>query len=423
MSVIFYLIALLLTALAVGIIAWSILRAPNTIRSNRHAKNVEVAKQRLNELQQRQNAGEISPADATQYRDEIERDLIADVGGLEGPNEVPAAGEQTGSLRWAVIAIAALIPTGAGLLYLAVGEPGGVSISPASKVASVESPPTGVQTGDESQSFEQLTKRLLSHLAVNPEDALGWNTLAQLFIAQQRFAEAAGAYRKVRELEGDSADLLVREADALAMANDGVLEGHPETLIEQALGMEPQHTSALWLAGLAAGGRGDIRTALDFWKQAEKTTNNEQMLGEIRRLIDSANQELARIDEAGPTPENSAASAAIQVKATIAPTILEQLDADDTVYLFARALNGPPMPLAVLKKQVKDLPTTVQLDDSMAMLPNLKISSFEEVFIVARVSFSGAPQAQSGDYFGRSPAVRPGTDQDIVAVTISERVP
>jgi cytochrome c-type biogenesis protein CcmH len=105
----------------------------------------------------------------------------------------------------------------------------------------------------------------------------------------------------------------------------------------------------------------------------------------------------------------------------LAPALKEKAAPDDTVFIFARAAQGPRMPLAVLRKQVRDLPATFQLDDSMAMNPALKLSSVAQVVVTARVSRSGGAMPQSGDLQGESPPVAPGAKA--VSITIDQVVP
>ncbi len=424
MSVIFYLLALLLAVLAVWLIVPVILRGSRSESSDRQQENIEVAKQRLAELEQRESTGEVEPADAAQIREEIETELYRDVHNLTDAAET-VTNSSTGATKWVAIAVSTFVPLGAGVLYFLVGEPSGVSIKPPPSVAVVQESEQGSDDvpGVDAQDLEQLTQRLMTHLATNTNDALGWSTLGQLFIAQQRYAEAAGAYKKVRELQGDSAEYLVREADARAMANDGVLQGQPEALILAALEIEPDNTGGLWLAGLAAGERGEVEAAMEYWQRAEQTTDNEQMLNQLRQLIEAGTAELARVDQSVSSKSDQTEAPVVKVQVSIESSILSEIDPDDTVFIIARAFNGPPAPLAAVKKQVKDLPISLQLDDSLAMLPNLNISSFEQVLIIARVSLSGTAQSQSGDFFGKSEPVRPGVDQTVVEIVISEQVP
>ena len=424
MSVIFYLLALLLAVLAVWLIVPVILRGSRSQSSDRRQENIEVAKQRLAELEQRESTGEVDPADAAQIREEIETELYRDVHNLTDSAET-VVNSSSGATKWVAIAVSIFVPLGAGVLYLLVGEPSGVSIKPAPGVAAVQESEqeVGEVPGDDAQDLEQLTQRLMTHLATNTDDALGWSTLGQLFIAQQRYAEAAGAYKKVRELQGDSAEFLVREADARAMANNGVLQGQPEALILAALEIEPDNTGGLWLAGLAAGERGEVEVAMDYWQRAEQTTENEEMLNQLRQLIEAGTVELARVGKSASSKDDQTAAPVIKVQVSIESSILSEIDPDDTVFIIARAFNGPPAPLAAVKKQVKDLPISLDLDDSLAMLPNLNISSFEQILVIARVSRSGTAQSQSGDFFGQSEPIRPGVDHEVVEIVISEQVP
>ncbi len=424
MSVIFFLIALSLSALAVWIVIRVILGHHVWTDADRQQQNVKVARQRLNELQQREKTGEIDSNDAAETKIEIERELLRDVQDLPVGETSAVVQGNAGISKRVAVAVVVFIPLVAGLIYLLVGRPEGIAVHTPATVSPAENTVTGGVAGlGDTQSLEQLTRQLLSHLAENPEDALGWSTLGQLYAAQEQYAEAVGAYKIVRELTGENPDFLVREAEMLAMMNNGSLQGEPESLIETALEMDPDHLGGLWLAGLAAVERRDFTAALEYMKRAEKTTDNTEMLVQLQQLIDDINDEIA--DPSAPVLEfeEQPTDVSIKVHVAIEPSILEQFDADDIVFIFARAFNGPPAPLAVLKKQVKDLPLTVSLDDSMAMLPELNISSFEQVQIVARISKSGTAQPQSGDYVGQSEPVRPTAIQDGVAVTISSRVP
>lgn len=99
----------------------------------------------------------------------------------------------------------------------------------------------------------------------------------------------------------------------------------------------------------------------------------------------------------------------IKVAVKLSPALAGKAAAGDTVFIFARAAQGPKMPLAIVRKQVKDLPITVTLDDSMAMVPDMKMSSFPQLVIGARVSKSGDAIPKSGDLEGYAPPLQPGS--------------
>ena len=426
MTVIFFLSVAVLACIAIAFIVPIVLRETTSeTRTDRRQKNIDVAKQRLEDLKRSEEAGITSTAESERIKKEIERGLLDDLDDVDTVESVDVEKGSTRVRQWTAIAAAVLIPVSAGLLYLMIGEPRVISnpeVVFAPVPEALEEP--GIEIDGQSFSFEEMTTRVLTHLAENPEDVEGWSTLSQLYVAQQMFSEAAAAYRKLRELSGDNADLLVREADAMAMANDGDLGGEPESLILAALELDPNHGSALWLAGIAAASRGDFQTAIGHWKKAETVLSNEEVLLEIERLIAGAEAELASSGQPAEVAETESekASASVSVSVSIDPSILQQVEPEHALFVFARAAAGPPMPLAVVRKQVKDSPLTVQLDDSLAMMENLQMSGFEEVMIVARISLTGTPVAQSGDYFGEIGPVRP-RDMPEVAVSISEQVP
>jgi cytochrome c-type biogenesis protein CcmH len=114
-----------------------------------------------------------------------------------------------------------------------------------------------------------------------------------------------------------------------------------------------------------------------------------------------------------------AAPNAVSGTVSLSPALVDKVAPTDTVFILARAANGPRMPLAVFRKQVRDLPLDFTLDDSMAMQPQMKLSGFAQVVVAARVSKSGSAMSQAGDYEGLSAVVKPGaTGLTIVIDTV-----
>ncbi len=422
MSVLFFLIATVLVCIAVGSLVRVILREPISQEVAREQKNIEVARQRLEELRQRIAVGEIESADVETLQEEIERGLLIDLDETNAEEGFQIHSSRDKVNRWTAVAVASVIPIVAGALYLVLGQPSVISNSPVANTQVADGGLLDNETNLEAQAFEEKTQEVMRRLAEQPDDALGWDTLARLFVAQERFAEAAGALKKFRELTGDSADVLVREANALAFANNGELRGEPESLIDRALELDPQHFGALFLAGFAVALRQDYQSALDYWHKAETLSPNEDVRSEIRRLISGAEAEIVGTSSStGDGVLTVAAGQSVRVSVSVEPAILEQVDPQDSVFIFARALQGPAVPLAVVKRQVKDLPLVIELDDNSAMVPNMTISAFDKISIVARISRSGAPQAASGDFFGETGAIEPKITSE-VAVTISEQI-
>lgn len=409
--------------LAVALLVVVILRRPSNSRTDRIQKNVQIARQRLDDLKQREISEELESDEAALQQQEIERGLLDDITHATETEKAQSNSKDSKVPQWTAVCVAISFPITAAVLYLLLGEPG-VITDPESVARQVTtSQSQDPQSSAERPSFDQMIRTLQEHLAVNTEDAQGWATLAQIYVAEQRFAEAAVAFSRVRAINGDSADVLVRQADALAMANNGNLQGEPSELIDKALTLDPQHASGLWLAGLAAAARGDFRAALDHWIGAEQNISNEESLLEIRRLIAEAKTRLEVSGElVASTVAPSVGDPSIEVSVAIEPSIRAEVNPDDAVFVFARAVDGPPVPLAAIKLQVKDLPTTVKLDDSLAMVPNMKISAFDEIMVGARISRSGTAQQSSGDFFGQTGVIHT-SDKQALELTISQQVP
>src|SRR5439155_17770994 len=123
-------------------------------------------------------------------------------------------------------------------------------------------------------------------------------------------------------------------------------------------------------------------------------------------------------------PQKSAAkpgAGAISGRVDLGAALASRVALSDTVFIFARAVDGPRMPLAVMRIPAKELPRNFSLDDSMSMAPGAKLSSAASVVIEARISKSGNAIAQSGDLFGRSAPVKPGAAG--LVITIDQVVP
>jgi len=271
--------------------------------------------------------------------------------------------------------------------------------------------------------MEQLVAGLAAKLQEEPENAEGWFMLGRSYMSMGRYPEAAAAFKRVHDLVGDEPAVMLRYADALAMAQGGKIA--PFELIQRALQIKPDDTTGLWLAGLGYEEQGQYEQAVQHWRKLEMMMQDDPAaLNEVRNLIARAEQQLGRTVTVETTPAKPAAvsSAALTVTVSLDAALQDKVSADDTVFIFARAMEGPPMPLAAVRKQVRDLPLTVTLDDSMAMMPQMKLSNFTDVTVGARISKSGAPRAQSGDLQGEISSVK--TDnKSMIQLRIDQVVP
>ncbi len=347
---------------------------------SRSKANIDIYRDQVRELDADRAAGTLADADYEAARLELESRLLEDV--------VPESAPSRGASRRLIVTLALAVPLCAAALYYAVGDP-----------RSIDAPV---------QNLEAMVERLAAHLRENPDDAAGWKLIGRAYASMNRHAEAADAYAKAAVRAPRDAQLLADLAEALAMARGRSLEGEPEKLLERALALEPDNLKALALAGTAAFGRRDYRAAVRHW---------EKMVPLVPPDSEEGRSIQASVDEAKALLSQKP----LQGRVSISNKILPQVSPDDTVFIFARAVEGPPMPLAVLRRQVRDLPFAFALDDSMAMAPGMKLSGHPRVIVAARVSKSGDPAPKPGDLQGASAPV--ANDAQGVSVVIDSVVP
>ncbi len=288
--------------------------------------------------------------------------------------------------RWTVFAVLFMLPWWLLPLYLAVGTPG--ALSPQTMPLSLE---------------EEL-QRLRARLRSNPNDLQGWLLLARGYSSLGRWKEAASSYERALKLAPNDLNLKARYAEALAAAQGG-FEGRARQLLEEVLQARPNHPYALWLAGLDALGRGEKARAVEFWRRLLAQIPPESEAAEqLRQLM--ARHGLA-VGQVHPEAE-------IKVTVRIAPALRDELPEGATLLVFARAPRGPEMPLAVVRRPLAELPTTVTLSDRQALLSQFKLSQFEQVIITARISRSGQVKPQPGDLESAAGPVRLGEAVEVV---------
>lgn len=308
------------------------------------------------------------------------------------------------------ILIAILMPLAAIFLYPKVGEPG--AMDPSRLVASSASP-----EHESGIDMEQAVAGLVAKLNADPENPDGWALLGRAYQSMGKFAESRDALKRAHELLPDSHDLTVEYAQALALASEGRrIAGEPRQMLEAVLKEDPDHQRALWLIGISDYQAGDFRAAIDAWNRLLPALPAESDIAQSVRAQIAEAQKLAGIEPTASTtlPESpapvqtptgaqeSAAPATangprLTLRVSLDPALASQVKPDSVLFVFARAESGPPMPLAIQRLAASDLPTTLVLDDSMGMIPAMKLSAFPKVVVGARISASGNAGAQAGD--------------------------
>lgn len=364
-------------------------------RLSRREANLAIYRGQLRELDADRAAGTLAQADYQRAREELEARALEDL-----DSEAEPAPRRGARATAALVAVA--LPAAALAVYLAVGSPGALSPQVDHGAVSAE-------------QIEEMVGRLAARMGENPDDAEGWKLLGRSYAALGRFGEAVDAYAKAAAREPRDAALLADFADALAMARGKSLEGEPEQLVLRALEIEPQNLKALALAGTAAFERKAFAAAAGYWQRMLPLVPPDSEDAQVIR--DNVAQATQLAGGKPPAPQAAAPQAAgLRGTVRISPKLKGQFGPEDRVFIYARAVEGPPMPLAVLRRRARELPVDFALDDSMAMAPGMTLSAHPRVVITARVSKSGGATPQPGDLQGASAPV--ANDASGVDVTI-----
>ncbi|HEU0290138.1 MAG TPA: c-type cytochrome biogenesis protein CcmI [Burkholderiales bacterium] len=400
----FWVIAALLAAGALAFVLPPLLGRRRAGGATADETNVALYRDQLKELDADLAAGTLNAARHEEARHEIERRLIEDVRAAA----VPAA---SASGRNMAIAVGVAVPLAAILLYLAVGNPQALAPEAATGDA-----PTITRA-----QIEGMVERLAARMKETPDDVKGWVMLGRSYAVLDRYPESVAAYANAVKRSPPDAQLLADYADALAMSRGRNLQGEPERLIARALKVDPNNVKALMLAGTAALERKNFKGAIAYWERILKVVPPDSDIADAVRDGIADARALAGAPKA-PPPKTAMKSAPAGVGGTVrlAPALASKAAPSDTVFIFARPVDGPRMPLAVQRKQVRDLPAQFALDDSMAMTPAAMLSNHAQVVIGARISKSGNPVAQPGDLEGFSAPAKVGSTS--VAVTIDREV-
>ena len=397
----FAVVAFALLAAALAVVLWPLLRRPAAPALAREQSNLDIHRDQFAELARDVEAGALGAQGYEQARDELHRRVLEEAAGAAPARQAAGAG------KLAPILIAFFVPLTAIVLYLYLGNVTGL-VAPRHPAADLSS-----ITADE---FKDMTAKLAARMQQNPADAQGWTMLGRAYRAMDRIPEANAAFKKALELRPQDADLLADYAESLALSAGRSLAGEPTRLLERALKIDPNSSKALTLSGSAAFERKDYRAALGFWGAVLKQPDvGAELAQALHKGMDEARARLAggpATVAAKPGAAHERVTGSVQLDAALRAKV----QADDTVFVFARAANGPRMPLAIAKIKVADLPYQFAFDDSSAMMPDMKLSRFPEVVIGARVSKSGAAAPMAGDLEGTSARVKPGRTGVIVTI-------
>ncbi|MFA5018793.1 MAG: c-type cytochrome biogenesis protein CcmI [Methylobacter sp.] len=391
----FLLIASVLILIAFLIVLPPLWRKHPVAEADQDQRNIAIARQRLAELKDQLQAGALTQVLYDEQLVELEQALSDDLDIDSHVNEAPSQG------RWIALVLVLAIPFVAGSLYWTLGSD--QSLTQENQTAAAN------QAVPELEKMKSMVAGLAERLKEQPDDAMGWTMLGRSYKYLQQYPQAAEAFEHAYKLIGEQPEIMLLYADALAFSNNEQLAGKPSELVFKALTMEPNNVTGLWLGGMAKAQTGDFAAAMDLWAKLEaQLPQGSEAQREIQVLLaklatqmpEGAIQAEAKPVQPVATLPPSSAVASIDVQVSLAPALQKSANPGDTVFIYAQALSGPKMPLAIVRKQVSELPLTVNLTDAMAMMPTMKLSNFEQVKLLARISKSGDAMQQPGDLIG-----------------------
>jgi cytochrome c-type biogenesis protein CcmH len=403
--------------------------------------NLEVFRQQLRELEADLEAGKLEKGQYHDARQDLERELLHDVDG-KGTRPLPATPT---TAPFTALLLALALPAFAIGLYLVLGDS---ALIPRLEMAATAAPgaPAGHSGSGEQQAaaLEVMVERLAARMEQNPDQLEGWVMLGRTYVALDQPDKGAAALERALKLAPQDPEVLISLAQASANSANGQLAGRPAELIAAALIIEPKHATGRWLNGLVAYQAGDFSLAVERWEAlAVDLEAASEDATELRQFIVDAREQggmppatpaisppapsapipatvtspgdtvepAARVVSPAANPETAPATAptpVIQVQVSLAEPLWGKADPSHSLFVYAKAASGPPMPLAVKRLRVADLPLTLTLDDSLAMTPALRLSNFPQVLVGARISASGQALPQSGDLEGEIGPLAPG---------------
>jgi cytochrome c-type biogenesis protein CcmH len=426
----FWLIAFVLALGVLVALVWPLMRQRKSEAPGDEAAATAVFRDHKRQLDAEVAAGTLSTAD----RDTAEAELVARFGSelAVRPAEIAKPYERS---RWiAAIVLVGVVPASAALFYAFLGNPAAINPPvPAAPAAHAEGGITDAQ-------IVAMIERLAEKMKANPEDGKGWYLLGRSYLKLGRYANSAAAFAEAAKRLPESADLLLDQAEAMALAQDqGSLDhigARPAELVKRALALDPDHPKAIAMSAAIMAQRGDFDGAIAQYQRLKGLVppNSEQAqeidqvvaeLGAARKGLPASGVAAAPSSPSVAKPSAAtpaaATGASVEGRVEVDAKLAGKIAPGDALFIYARDPEGTRMPLAVLRGTAAELPKSFALTDAMAMMPDRTISKAKTVVVEARISKSGNASPQPGDLRGVSAPVTPGTSK--VPIVIDQVVP
>jgi len=412
--------------LAIVFVVLPLIRNKPTDSVDSNQLNLAVCKDQLKELEADLISGNLDQEQYDAARHDIEKELLTDI--TDEDLKANTTAEKPGKVG-IIIALVA-VPIISFGMYAAIGNPGMIDPPKATPTAQGQGPHgQGPASDSQIAKVEEMVNGLVARLEQEPNNPNGWMMLARSYVAMERIPEALKAYEQAEKLMPDDINILLAYAEAIVQSNGNNFYGKPAKMIRHAYKVNPDSPNVLWMTGIVEYREGNFSKAYSRWDKARiliGTTNPDAVVA-IEGAMNDARSQIARAggkvpqsgkplsapvdDHAGHAHDDG--KEAITVTVTLDESLRSQANDNDRLFIFARSASGPKMPLAAVDALVSDLPATIELNDNMAMMPQLKMSGYSKIVVGARISKSGSAMPQSGDLQGEVFDITPGHKGEI----------
>jgi cytochrome c-type biogenesis protein CcmH len=401
----FWLIALVLGAGASAFVLLPLFLRRDGFLQDREGINVGLYEERLSELESQLAEGQLTEADFTLLKTELQQNLLSDTGDESGKLNA-----STGIGKLPMV-LALLVPAFAFFAYADLGLSWGAltdleisrELKELKELKSDEPHGDGIQLS--------TVDKLAMSMEQQPDNHEGLFMVAQSYLKLSQFDKAAAAFENLFSIYPGDARLASYIAESLFLADKRKITPRVEAAIQKTLALNPHDITMLEIKGMDAFVKGDLEMSLDYFNKAAVTAEG--------RRAESIKQAIERVElQLGKTP--AVTGRVIQVLVEVSESV--KVDSSSQVFIFAKAISGPPMPLAVKKLNVAGLPTLVKLDESMAMIKGMGLANFDEVQVVARISSSGIANASPEDYEIKSGRIDLTAPVPVVKLKIEKKI-
>ena len=423
MNIMFWAILIAMLLVAIVILVFPLLKVRDESILAYKESNLKINDEKVSELDLDLAEGRIDQTFYKSARQELDRELLIDI---PEENQQTAAQHYTNVAKrhpaWALL-ITVFVPMLALLVYLELG----MHAASEDAFLAEQKVEQRAEPGQQ-QSVEEMAQKLEKHIEKNGGSAEEWVMLARSHKYMKKYGLAAKAFAVALEKDGNDAQLMLERAEMLALDNNRAFNAEARNLVLAAYKLEPENANVLWFVGVAEFQKENHQQAINhLTKLLPLARGDENVVKSIISIVSKSREKLVAAGKEMPelvdlldvealSPQQSAAVEAdkgsadsvstqvtkLQVAVDIAKSVKQKFNANDVVFVYAKAKQGPRMPLAAQRVTLADLPVTITLDDSMAMVDGMNISAFDQLVVSARVTKSGSAIAKTGDYIGQA---------------------